>query len=140
MSDVEVEFEGDYDEEEIPDSGEGETGEGEAEEAKQEAKKKDPLPEGWTTPAQMIHVLKERGICDIKPQQMFGFVKNGKDFPKNEDGSHYFHTDGRYIVPVEETADWVIQHLQKREERAAKRAQKEAEESKTEETTTEQSE
>lgn len=132
MTDIEVDFEAeeDYDEEEVP-GGEGTAeAEGDSEE-KPKASKKHPVPEGWETPARMPHILKERDVCDISPQQMFGFVKNGKEFPKNEDGSPFLHTDGRYIVPIERTVDWVIAHLQKREERAAKRAQKEAEKANT---------
>lgn len=129
MTDIEVDFETDEEVEVEADEAEepeAEQAEASDEKADKPKRKKHDLPEGWETPARMIHVLKERDICDITPQQMFGFVKNGKDFPKNEDGSPFLHTDGRYIVPIERTCEWVVGHLQKREERAAKRAQKEA--------------
>jgi hypothetical protein len=105
MTDIEVDFEDETEAVEIEaddEAGDGEAAEGEEKKA---TKKKDPEPEGWSTPAKMVKVLRERGIVDdsFTPQQMFGFVKNGKDFPKNEDGSPYLHTDGRYIVPIEDT-------------------------------------
>jgi hypothetical protein len=100
------------------------------------------LPEGWVTPTQLRNHLFDERIADLKPQAMYGFVKSGKNFPYKK------HTDGRYIVPVEdETAQaatehdgegnvvsselangpsdigaksWVIQVLQKRADREAK--------------------
>lgn len=94
---------------------------------------KDTLPDGWTTPTGLVNLLRERRIVDLKPQAMYGWVKNGKGFPWK------FHTDGRYIVPIEDEAaaghtfntgekaftqsepkgglTWVREQLEKRKER-----------------------
>jgi hypothetical protein len=64
---------------------------------------KDALPEGWTTPTGLVNLLRERRIVDLRPQAMYGWVKNGKAFPWVQ------HTDGRYIVPIEDDAAAGIQ-------------------------------
>lgn len=52
--------------------------------------KKDPLPAGWSTPTGLSKLV------ELKPQQCYGYVKNGKEFPSA------IHTDGRTIVPTPE--------------------------------------
>lgn len=100
----------------------------EPEPAKKESKKKDPEPEGWTTPTGLAHMLTERydeysKENPFKPQMVYGYVKNGKEFP------HKQHTDGRVIVEIEPALAWVDERIQKRREReAAKAAEPAAEE------------
>lgn len=87
-------------------------------------KKKDDLPEGWITPTALAKIV------DLKPQQVYGYVKNGKGFPfKN-------HTDGRFIValPAEGTeghgdpaTDGLAWILDRRARTEAKKAEKAAE-------------
>jgi len=96
------------------------------------------IPEGWCTPTQLVHVLKDRAIVKLKPQAMYGFVKTGKGFPWK------YHVDGRYIVPIEDEAaqaagetlangaseigavSWVIKHYERRAQRDAEKAAKAA--------------
>jgi hypothetical protein len=91
-----------------------------------------PIPDGWTTPTGLRHILFDRRVANTSSQAMYGFVKNGKDFPYKQ------HSDGRFIVPVEdETAraagselangpseiggvSWCIQAFARRAERRAK--------------------
>lgn len=76
--------------------------EAESAEAKPAPKKKHELPEGWATPSGLVHILKERNIVeDIKPQQIYGYVYHGKDFPSKQ------HTDGRFIVPIDDACEWL---------------------------------
>jgi hypothetical protein len=66
-----------------PTATEGET------KAEEKAKStKHDLPENWLTPTGLSKIV------ELKPQQVYGYVKNGKDFPSK------IHTDGRTIVPV----------------------------------------
>ena len=86
------------------------------------ASKKDPLPDGWETPTAFAHRLTD--VLDgyskenpFKPQMVYGYVKNGKDFPQKN------HTDGRFIVNIEDALAWVQVRVEKRKEREAKAAE-----------------
>lgn len=84
-------------------------------------RKKDELPEGWETPTAFAHRLTEEleGYSKenpFKPQQVYGYVKNGKDFPQK------LHTDGRFIVEIEPALAWVAERQVKRQERLAAKA------------------
>lgn len=111
MSDMEIEVEADV---------EVEAEEAEETEATPKVKKKHDLPDGWVTPTGLTHVLKERGIAELAPQQMYGYVKSGKDFPFDN------HTDGRFIVPIEAGVEWVVARLAAAAERKAAREAKAA--------------
>jgi hypothetical protein len=92
-----------------------------------------PIPDGWMTPTQLRNHLFDTRVVNTSSQAVYGMVKNGSKFP------YKTHTDGRYIVPVEdETAQaagdelangpseigaktWVINAFQKRAERNAEK-------------------
>jgi hypothetical protein len=85
------------------------------------ASKKDPLPEGWETPTAFAHRLTDQleGYSKenpFKPQMVYGYVKNGKDFPQKN------HTDGRFIVEIEPALAWIQVRVEKRAEREAAKA------------------
>ena len=71
------------------------------------ASKKDPLPEGWLTPSGFAKVLSKKEKMDIRPQRIYGYVKNGKDFPSKK------HTDGRVILDSSAAISW-FEDLKKR--------------------------
>jgi hypothetical protein len=83
------------------------------------ASKKDPLPEGWETPTAFAHRLSDvlegydKTTNPFKPQMVYGYVKNGKDFPQKN------HTDGRFIVEIEPALAWIQVRVEKRKEREA---------------------
>jgi hypothetical protein len=101
-------------------------------EAEVKKSKKHDLPEGWVTPSGLVHVLKERNIVEMAPQQVYGYCYHGKDFPTKN------HTDGRYIVPVDDEAaaadpdvpgeigavSWIQNQLKRAAERKAAKAAK----------------
>jgi hypothetical protein len=99
-----------------------------ADEAEAKKSKKHPLPEGYVTPSGLANLLRDRNIADLKPQQIYGYVYHGKEFPSKN------HTDGRYMVPVEDGTDefevgavtWIQNQLAKKAERDAKKAAKAA--------------
>lgn len=88
----------------------------EAAAAKTPAKKKDPLPDGWVTPTALAKLF----TPELRPQVVYGYQKNGKDFPFKH------HTDGRVIVPVDDAKKWIEDRLAKSAERKAAKAAKEA--------------
>jgi len=101
------------------------TPEGETEAPAKASRKKDEIPEGWETPTAFAHRLTEEleGYSKenpFKPQMVYGYCKNGKDFPTK------MHTDGRYLVEIEPALAWVNERAQKRAERAAKKAEADA--------------
>jgi hypothetical protein len=82
---------------------------------------KDPVPDGWCTPVQLMHIINAKygtaaGGVDIRPQIIYGFVKNSKDFP------HKKNTDGAVIVPKAEALAWYEQLLVRRVDRQNKKA------------------
>jgi hypothetical protein len=87
---------------------------GETAEAKQS--KKDPVPEGYVKPTALA---KELGI---RPQQVYGYIRNGSGFP------HKNNTDGSFIVPVgsgdpeTDARAWIEERRKRRAEREAKKA------------------
>jgi len=85
---------------------------------------KDPLPDGFVTPTGLTHLANDDEVVNqnilkpLTPQQMYGFVKAGKDFPSD------VHSDGRVIVPQEAGLAWVRERTQMQaEKRAAKAAE-----------------
>ncbi len=109
MSDIELDLDTDSDEETVE----------KANDQNQPKSKKDPLPDGYMTPTQLANEL------EMRPQQVYGYIKNGKEFPFEN------HTDGRFIVPVgsgdveTDARAWI---LDRREKTAARKAAKAAEE------------
>jgi hypothetical protein len=112
---------------EVPEATAADTTEaGETAKADKPASKKDPLPDGWLTPTGLSHIV------ELKPQMVYGYVKNGKDFPSK------LHTDGRVIVPVpaegaegygEDATDaraWILNRRAKTEANKAAKAEKDA--------------
>jgi hypothetical protein len=89
--------------------------------------KKDDVPEGWLSAVDFAKhwtkTLQERGELaeneTIRPQYIYGYIRNTKGFPNKN------HTDGRFIVPVEEATKFL---LDRRTARASAKAEKEAKE------------
>jgi hypothetical protein len=119
MSDVDVEFETEEPTAEAETAAEG-TEKANDQNAKQS--NKHPLPEGWETPTAFAHRLSDtleghsRESNPFRPQMVYGYVKNGKEFPSK------LHTDGRVIVNIEEALAWVKVRVDKRAEREAAKA------------------
>jgi len=90
-------------------------------EAKPEKTKKDPVPDGWETPVQFAKRLSAQLGTEFRPQMVYGFIKNSKDFPNKQ------NTDGHWIVDIEAALAWFDAKEQRKAERAAKKAEKEAE-------------
>lgn len=65
-----------------------------------EGTKKDALPNGWLTPSGFAKVLSEQEGEMIRPQRIYGYVKNGRDFP------HKKHSDGRVILDSQKAIAW----------------------------------
>ncbi len=114
----------------VPDEAVGGSPEPQAE-AVAEKPKKPPLTQGYCTPTALTNRLNKRfgdpesgeyntEWKELKPQQMYGWVKNGKDFPVGEEGKHT--ADGRYQVPIEEAEVWVLAQLEKQVTRKAAKA------------------
>lgn len=89
-------------------------------EAPAKQSKKQPLPEGFVTPTALSHILSERYGEPVAPQRVYGYVKNGKDFPSQQ------APDGRVMVPEAEAVAWVDASRERAKERAAKREAKAA--------------
>ena len=91
------------------------------EEAKASKSKKAPLPEGWVTPVQFAKALSARDGVEIRPQIIYGYVKNSKEFP------HDKNVDGAVIVHLERSFQFVDGLRARKAERQAEKAAKEAE-------------
>jgi hypothetical protein len=96
----------------------------ESSEASTEAKpktKKDPVPDGFEPPVaftkRMNDEFKDKlGGVEMKPQVMYGYLKQSSDFPKRQ------NTDGRWLVDIVAGREWFSNLLTRRAERAAKKA------------------
>jgi hypothetical protein len=86
-------------------------------------RKKGDVPEGWETPTAFAHRLTDtldgysKESNPFKPQMVYGYVKNGKEFPAKINES-----DGRTIVEIEPALAWVNERVQKRADKAAAKA------------------
>jgi hypothetical protein len=83
--------------------------------------KKDPVPEGFEPPVAFTKRMNdefkdELGGVEMKPQVMYGYLKQSSDFPKHQ------NTDGHWLVNIEEGRTWFRNLLSRRAERAAKKA------------------
>jgi hypothetical protein len=83
--------------------------------------KKDPVPEGFEPPVAFTKRMNEEfanelGGTEMKPQVMYGYLKQSSDFPKRQ------NTDGRWLVNIEKGRTWFRNLLSRRAERAAKKA------------------
>ena len=76
--------------------------------------KKDPVPDGWETPVNFAKRLTANSGSDVRPQIVYGYIRNSKGFPSKQ------NTDGHYLVNIEEGLKWM-------EEKAARKAAREAE-------------
>jgi hypothetical protein len=83
-------------------------GEASAPAAQATKSKKDPLPEGWVTPTMLANEL------GIRPQIVYGYVRNGSGFPSKN------HTDSRFIVHRAQALQWLQEKDKRKAERAAK--------------------
>jgi hypothetical protein len=97
-----------------------ESGEASTAEAKPKTKK-DPVPEGFEPPVAFTKRMNdefkdELGGVEMKPQVMYGYLKQSSDFPKRQ------NTDGRWLVDIEAGRTWFRNLLSRRAERAAKKA------------------
>lgn len=83
--------------------------------------KRYPVPEGYATPAALIHILRARGIVDnLAPQQIYtGFIKKrNSDFPYKRQPPD----DNRVIIPIDEGIAWIVKWLQEKAEKDAIKA------------------
>jgi hypothetical protein len=83
-------------------------------------KEKAPLPDGFITPVQFAKKLSEKLGKDIRPQVIYGYVRNSKDFPSQK------NTDGAFIVDEAKAFTWYDQKEARRVEREAAKTAKEA--------------
>jgi hypothetical protein len=84
-------------------------------EAKAEKKTKHDLPDTHVTPVGFAHLLKsERGV-EVRPQVIYGYLKNSKDFAQHAS----IHTDGRNIVAKEGALAWWDAKEARKAEKAA---------------------
>jgi hypothetical protein len=80
--------------------------------------------EGYCPPVEFAKKIDEhlgQAPGTTPPQMVYGYVKNGKDFPQKT------HTDGRFIVEIEPALAWINERVEKRKAREAAKAAKEAE-------------
>ena len=80
-----------------------------------------PIPEGWCTPTELTHILRARGIIKhLAPQQIYtGFIR------RENSGFPYKRLppdDNRYIVPIEDSIQWIVAWLQRKAEKEAEKA------------------
>jgi hypothetical protein len=87
-----------------------------AEAAKPAKKTKAPVPEGWETPVQFAKRISTQEGVEVRPQIVYGYVKNNKEFP------HDKNSDGAVIVHIEKALAWYEGLKTRRAERAAKKA------------------
>jgi hypothetical protein len=106
----------DVQEEQVPDNTETPTTEGTDAEAKKSSKA--PIPEGYISP---VDLAKELGI---KPQMVYGYIKNMKDFPFVERGAD---EKPRFIVKRDEAVSFLEAKKQAKAQRDAEKAAKAAE-------------
>jgi hypothetical protein len=84
---------------------------------KAEKKTKAPLPEGYETPVTFAKRLKHPKTGEeIRPQIVYGYIKNGKDFPAQQ------NSDSHWMVHVERGLEWVNALRNRQTERAAKKS------------------
>ena len=82
--------------------------------------KKDPVPDGWETPVQFAKRLSAKLGTDFRPQLVYGFIKNSKQFPFKQ------NTDGHFIVDIEPALVWFDEKEARKAERVAAKAAKAA--------------
>jgi rubredoxin len=58
------------------------------------------IPDGWTTPAGFVKVLKEQRDVDVRGPSLYATAKNNASFPAKR------HTDGRIILNIDEALTW----------------------------------
>ena len=89
-------------------------------------KQKDPIPEGYVAPVQFAHELdKHLGQPDgtTRPQVIYGYVRNSKDFPSEEREGQF----PRFIVHLAKGLEWWdAKETRKAEREAAKKAKEAA--------------
>jgi hypothetical protein len=101
---------------EVETTDEAATAEGEETKSKS---KKTPLPDGYQTPVGFTHVLKEQRGVDVRPQVIYGYVRNNKAF---QEFSGTNEGDGRVILNVERALAWWDEKEAKKAEREQKKA------------------
>jgi hypothetical protein len=84
-------------------------------EEKAAKKSKIPMPEGKVTPVEFGHKLKELRDVEIRPQVIYGYVKNNKAFQAFTDQ----HDDGRVRVDLEQALTWWDEKEARKAEKAA---------------------
>jgi hypothetical protein len=74
------------------------------------------LPEGVTTLAKFANVLKEQRGVEVRPQVIFGYSRQMKEFPS------YQHSDQRWVINIADGLAWWDAKEQRKSEREAKKA------------------
>jgi hypothetical protein len=80
---------------------------------------KTPVEEGFVAPVEFAKRLSEVRGSEVRPQIVYGYLKNMKGFPQKDRGEG---TKPRIVIPLEEGLSF-LQH--KEAEKAAKKAAKE---------------
>jgi len=91
-----------------------------AEAAKPKQPKRPAAPDGYVTPVNFAKALSEKTGTDVRPQIVYGYVKNGKDFPV--DMQPLPGGGSRPIVHLERGLAWFDALQARKSERAAKKA------------------
>lgn len=87
---------------------------------KKSKKQKHELPEGFVTPVGFTKAIKELFNEDIRPQVIYGNVKNSKSFQEFVS----LNTDGRTILNLEAALQWWTEKDTRKAERDAAKAAK----------------
>ncbi len=96
----------------------------EGKEEQESKSKKAPKPDGFVSPYEFATLLSEHVGKDIRPQTVYGFIRNET---KNADGTVFpneKNTDGKRMVNTKAALAW---YDQRQTDKAAKAAAKEAE-------------
>lgn len=96
-----------------------------ATETKEETKesKKAPLPKGFVTPVQFAKALSEKENREVRPQIIYGYIKNNGPESKNPFPSDR-NSDGAFMVNEQEGYKWIAALRKRQEERAQAREEK----------------
>ena len=70
--------------------------------SKKPKRSKHDLPEGFVTPTGFVKVLKESMNVEVRPQVIYGYVKNSKTFQEFVS----LNSDGRTILNLDAAIDW----------------------------------
>ena len=88
-------------------------------------RKRDELPAGYVTPVGFANALKTRDGTEVRPQQIYGYLRNNNANFKTEVGI-VEHSDGRPIMVLEQAFAWWDAKEARKEARTLKATEKAA--------------